>query len=310
MNSFKVFISLFIFIATVSVYITGCSPAETTTGKLAFNNKDWAKAESELAKGLSIDKSDPEAWYMLGFCQVELGKFEDATRSFRTCLSLSNDFGNQIKAYWIEKFNAGIADFNSGTKALGKKDQENANKSFTSAIRNFRGSASIIPDSISSFQLIADSYNYMGETDKALTLYQDILDKSKSKEDAIMIAKIFYAVGIKERQAEKYDKAITIFERVLTIPFIPKDNIYYETSLFNLGFSNYQIAVKMATDGKTKSEYTPYLNETVKYLEQLTGSAKTKELLKDSYEILFNAYDALGNKDKADDALKKKNALQ
>lgn len=310
MKSYKVFISLFVLIIAFSIYIAGCSPAETTTGKLAYNSKDWVKAETELAKGLAIDKNDAEAWYMLGYSQVELQKFSEATKSFKNCLSISQDFSTQIKSFWIDKFNAGISDFNLGTKALGKNDKENANKSFTNAIRNFEAATSIIPDSISCYQLIADAYNYMGETDKALALYQSILDKSKSKEDAIMIAKILYTVGIKERQAEKYDKAISIFEKVLTIQFLPKDNIYYETSLFNLGFANYQIAVKMATDGKTKSEYTPYLNSTIKNLEELTSATKTKELLKDSYEILFNAYDALGMKDKAEDALNKKNALQ
>ncbi len=310
MKSYKVFISLFVLIIAFSIYIAGCSPAETTTGKLAYNSKDWVKAETELAKGLAIDKNDAEAWYMLGYSQIELQKFSEATKSFKSCLSISQDFSTQIKSFWIDKFNAGISDFNLGTKALGKNDKDNANKSFTNAIRNFEAASSIIPDSISTYQLIADAYNYMGETDKALALYQSILDKSKSKEDAIMIAKILYTVGIKERQAEKYDKAISIFEKVLTIQFLPKDNIYYETSLFNLGFANYQIAVKMATDGKTKGEYTPYLNSTIKNLEELTSATKTKELLKDSYEILFNAYDALGMKDKAEDALNKKNALQ
>ncbi|MDD5361624.1 MAG: tetratricopeptide repeat protein [Ignavibacteria bacterium] len=310
MNSFKAFVSLFVLVVTVSIYLAGCSPAETTTGKLAYNNKDWAKAETELTKGLSIDKSDPEAWYMLGFCQIELDKFDEATKSFKTCLSLSSEYGTQIKSFWIDKFNAGISDFNAATKSLGKKDTVSSNRSFNSAIKNFRGASSIIPDSISTFQLIADAYNYMGETEKALSLYQDILDKSKSKEDAGRIARIFYGIGIKERQQEKYDRAAAIFAKVLTIPYLPKDDIYYETSLFNLGFSNYQIAVKMATDGKTKADYTPYLNESVKYLEQLTASSKSKELLKDSYEILFNAYEALGNKEKSEDAQKKKNALQ
>lgn len=310
MKSFNVFISLFVLIIAFSIYVAGCSPAETTTGKLAYNSKDWVKAETELAKGLAIDKNDAEAWYMLGYSQIELQKFSEAAKSFKNCLAISQDFSTQIKSFWIDKFNAGISDFNLGTKALGKNDKENADKSFINAIRNFEAASSIIPDSISSYQLIADAYNYMGETDKALALYQSILDKSKSKEDATMIAKILYTVGIKERQAERYDKAISIFEKVLTIQFLPKDNIYYETSQFNLGFANYQIAVKMATDGKTKAEYSPYLNGAIKYLEDLTTATKTKELLKDSYEILFNAYDALGMKEKAEDALNKKNALQ
>jgi hypothetical protein len=118
-----------------------------------------------------------------------------------------------------------------------------------------------------------------------------------------------YAAGIKARQAEDYTKALSIFQRILTIPYIPKDNVYYESSQFNCGYCNYQMAVKLATDGKTKAEYEPFLNETVKYIESVTSTSKSKELLKDSYEILINAYDALGNDAKKQEAVQKKNAL-
>jgi tetratricopeptide (TPR) repeat protein len=309
MKSLKLFLGLIIFIGAISIYIGGCSPAETTTGKLAYNQKDWEKAVTELSKGLSVDKTDAEAWYMLGYSQTELGKYKDAAVSFKEASTRSADYNNLIKNYWIDKFNGGINEFNSGVKALGKKDTENANAFFKKAANYFIAATGIIPDSISAHQLLADSYNYMGETDKALAIYQNILDKSKSKEDAIQIGKLMYAAGLKSRQAEDYAKALTIFQRVLTIPYIPKDNIYYESSQFNCGYCNYQMAVKLATDGKAKAEYEPYLNETVKYIAELTATSKSKELLKDSYEILINAYDALGNDAKKEEAVQKKAAL-
>ncbi|MCX6156612.1 MAG: tetratricopeptide repeat protein [Ignavibacteriota bacterium] len=309
MKSLKVFLGLIFFIGAISIYLGGCSPAETTTGKLAYGQKDWEKAASELAKGLAVDKTDAEAWYMLGYAQTELGKFTEAAVSFKEASTRSADYGNLIKNYWIDKFNAGINDFNSGVKSLGKKETDNANAYFGKAVKNFTAATGIIPDSIAAHQLLADSYNYMGQTDKALEIYQNILDKSKSKEDAIQIGKLMYAAGIKARQAEDYVKAFSIFKRVLTIPYIPKDNIYYESSQFNCGYCNYQLAVKLATDGKAKAEYEPFLNETVKYIEGVTSTSKSKELLKDSYEILINAYDALGNNAKKEEAVQKKAAL-
>jgi tetratricopeptide (TPR) repeat protein len=309
MKSLKVFLGLFIFIGAISIYLGGCSPAETTTGKLAYQQKDWEKASIELSKGLAVDRNDAEAWYMLGYSQTELGKFTEAAASLKNATSLSADYNNLIKNYWIDKFNGGINEFNSGVKSLSKKDTEGANVYFKSAVKYFTAATGIIPDSISAHQLLADSYNYMGETDKALTIYQNILDKSKSKEDAIQIGKLMYAAGIKARQAEDYTKALSIFQRILTIPYIPKDNVYYESSQFNCGYCNYQMAVKLATDGKTKAEYEPFLNETVKYIESVTSTSKSKELLKDSYEILINAYDALGNDAKKQEAVQKKNAL-
>jgi len=310
MKSLKFLLVVLFVISAMSLYLGGCAPAETTTGKLAYQQKDWEKAEKELTKGVAIDKNDAEAWYMLGYSQVELGKYAEAQKSFKTVLSLSRDYDNLIKNYWIDKYNAGIKDYNDGTKALGKKDTSSSNAYFQRTIKTMNAAIAIMPDSAAAYQLMADSYNYMGQSDKALEIYQSVLDKSKSKEDAIQIARIMYQNGIKARQSEEYEKALGIFNRIIPIPFLPKDNIYYESSLFNIGFANYQIAVKKASDGKGKSEYEPYLKEAVKSIEQVVATSKDKALLKDSYEILYNAYDALGEKAKADDALNKKNALQ
>ncbi len=309
MKSLKVLIVSLILIGGMSFYLGGCSPAETTTGKLAYQQKDWQKAAVELTKGLSIDKTDAEAWYMLGYSQIELGNFKEAAEAFKQASSLSPDYNNLIKNYWIDKYNAGIGEFNSGTKALGKKDTEGANRFFNSAIVYLNAATAIIPDSIAAFQLMADSYNYLGQSEKALGIYESILDKSKSKDDAIQIGKLMYQNGIKLRQAEDYENALAVFKKVVSIPYLPKDNMYYESSLFNCGFSNYQMAVKKATDNKPKSEYEPLLNECVKYMEQVTANSKNKDLLKDTYEILINAYDALGNDAKVKDAQDKKNAL-
>ena len=310
MKSLKVLLVSFILLGAISFYLGGCSPAETTTGKLAYQQKDWEKASKELTKGLAIDKTDAEAWYMLVYSQTELGNFKEAAEAFKQATTLSKDYNNLIKNYWIDKYNAGINDFNNGIKELGKKNTEGANNNFKLAIKSLTAATGIIPDSIAAYQLMADSYNYMGETEKALGIYQSILDKSQSKDDAIQIGKLMYQNGLKLRQAEDYENALLVFQRVVTIPYLPKDNIYYENSLFNCGFANYQMAVKKATDNKPKSKYEPLLKECVKYMEQVTASSKNNDLLKDTYEILVNAYDALGDKAKSDDAQQKKNALQ
>lgn len=302
------FVALGIILLTVSIYFNGCTTAETTTGKLAFQQKDYVKAEKELSKGVITDKADDEAWYMLGFSQIEVGKYDEAKQSFKSALAISNKFGDYIRNYWIDKYNAGINAFNGGTKALGKKDTVTANKNFNDALNSFKAASNIIPDSISSFQMMGDCYTYLGKMDEALKMYTSILDKSKSKADATMIAKILYKSGMSAREGEQWDKALDIFKRVTDIPYLPKDNTYYENSVFNIGFSNYQIATKMATENK--GDYKPYLNEAIKVLEPLAASSKENAILINTYEILYNAYDALGMTEKAQDALKKKQDLQ
>jgi len=40
--------------------------------------------------------------YMLGYSQVEIGKYDDAQKSFKTCLSISDKFAQNIKFYWAK----------------------------------------------------------------------------------------------------------------------------------------------------------------------------------------------------------------
>lgn len=301
-------LSLLSIIIIVATYFFGCTSAELTTGKLAYQQKDFLKAEQELTKGLMIDKSDDEGWYMLGYSQIEIGKYEEAKTSFKTALSISNKYADYIRNYWIDKFNAGINAFNGGTKSLGRKDSVSATRNFTNALFYFKGASCITPDSISAYQMMGDCYSYLGKPDSALLMYTGILDKSKSKADAIMIAKILYMSGMKAREAEQWEKAIEIFTKATEIPYLPKDNTYYENSLFNIGFSHYQIATKLATENK--GDFKPSLSESVKVLEPLTTSSKDNTILVNTYEILYNAYDALGMSEKAQDALKKKQELQ
>ncbi len=306
----KHFFSKFVvsaFIIVISVYFLGCTSAELTTGKLAYQQKDFVKAEAELKKGLQIDKTDAEGWYMLGYSQIELGKFEEAKTSFQTSLSISNKFADYIRNYWIDKYNAGINAFNGGTKSLGRKDSVGATRNFNDALHYFKSCASITPDSIASYQMMGDCYAYLGKSDSALMMYESILGKSKSKEDAIMVARILYQSGMKSREVEQWDKAIEIFKKATEIPYLPKDNTYYENSVFNIGFANYQIATKIAAENK--GDYKPNLKEAVNILEPLVASSKDNAILVNSYEILYNAYDALGMSDKAQDALKKKQEL-
>jgi len=302
------FVALGLILLTVSVYFYGCTTAETTTGKLAYQQKDFVKAEQELSKGVLTDKSDDEAWYMLGYSQIEIGKFEEARTSFKNALAISNKFGDYIRNYWIDKYNAGISAYNSGTKALGKKDSANAFRNFSESLNYFKAASIIIPDSVSSFQMMGDCYSYLGKSDEALKMYSSVLDKSKSKADANGIARILYKAGMSAREKEDWTKAIEIFTKVTEIPYLPKDNTYYENSVFNIGFSNYQIASKIATENK--GDFKPYLNEVIKVLEPLAASSKDNAILKNTYEILYNAYDALSMTDKAQDALKKKQELE
>lgn len=296
--------------AVVAFFMTliGCSSPELTTGKLAFNNKDFEKAEQELKKGLEIDKQDPEGWYMLAVSQIELKKYDDAKVSFENSHKLSDAYDMNRLSYWGLKVNSSINYYKSGIDGLRKNDTTLANPNLRKAVDEAKASIAILPDSLESYRILGDSYFYLKDYDNAIANYGYAYNKSHDSKDAIDLAKSYYDKGLTYRQQDKFEEALVWFKKAVELPELPKDNDYYKFSAFNVGIANYQIASKMATDGKT--DYKPYLETAVKYLEPLTTMANTdKTFLKDVYEFLINAYDALGNETKKVEATDKRNSL-
>lgn len=292
-----------------AVYYLGCASAESTTGKLAFAQKDFVKAEVELKKGLAIDKTDDEGWYMLGYSQIELGKFDDARNSFQQSLAISKNYADRINLFWIEKYNAGANQFQNGINAEGRNDKSGATTSFQNALRLFEAATAIIPDSLKGMSAMAESYLALGQNERALDLLSVIADKSKSPKDAERIAKIIFESGLSMMQTNNYPEAASTFKKVMTIPSLPKDDPYYETSAYNTGLALAKLGEDMRTKDET-SNYKEKYSEALIYLEPLTVNLKKKDLEPQIYELLVSVYANLGMTDKAQDALKKKDELK
>ncbi len=300
-------LALLIFSGTV--YYSGCASAESTTGKLAFQQQDYKKAEVELKKGLQVDQNDDEGWYMLGYSQIELGKYDEARQSFKKCLSIDSTFGGQIKSYWVEKYNAGALEFQSGLDLENKNDSANSRSYYQNALKNFEASAAIIPDSLKSMSAIGQTYLALGENDKALNILNEIAAKSKNPYDAERVAKVLFESGLTLMQANNYPPAIATFKKIISLPSLPKNNPYYETSTFNIGLALAKTGEDMVIKDEN-SNYKEKFTESLSYLEPIANNSKNNDLVYKSYDILIKVYSYLGMNDKAEDALSKKDSLK
>jgi len=345
-----VIISLFLIICTA--YISGCTSAESTTGKLAFIQKDYEKAERELLKGLKIDKNDDEGWYMLGYSQIELGKYKEATKAFQTSLSISKSYADRIVSYWITKYNAGAQNFQSGIEAEKKQDSVKASMNYNNALNFFLASSYIIPDSLKSYKAIGECYLALGKKDEAMKVFEDILSKSKSKEDAIKVAAIIFDAGLsmlsysssmdreiislyekldaatsddekekikkaitnlKEKAISSFENAAVTFNKVINIELLPKNSTYYETSAYNFALSKAKIGEKVYSKNPDGKDHHPIFEEALVVLEPLALSIdkeKNIDLKIQSYELLVAVYANLGQNEKAQDSLNKKEELE
>lgn len=303
--------SLFLILVSCTYFsFNGCSSAESTTGKLAFQNKDYVKAEAELKKGLQVDKNDDEGWYMLGVSQVELGKYEEAGESFKRSLAISKNYADEIQAYWIEKFNAGATAFQQGINSESKKDSINAMKNFERALNFFMASTYIIPDSLKSLKAVGESYMALNQTDKAMEVFNVILSKSKSKDDAERVARVLYDVGMNLFQMKNYTSAAETFKKIVDMEYLPKNSVYYETSAYNYALAKAKMG-EMEREANSKSEnYKTHFRDALVYLEPLSVSLNTKTLEIQIWDLLVAVYANLGETKKAEDALLKKQSLE
>ncbi|MFZ1323482.1 MAG: tetratricopeptide repeat protein [Ignavibacteria bacterium] len=308
-NKLSLFVLPLIFVLALgAIYFQGCSSAQSTTGKLAFAQQDYLKAEAELKKGLEIDKGDAEGWYMLGYSQVENGNYADAQKSFAQSLTISNAFSSSIQSFWVDKFNAGAKEFKNGIDAEEKKNMDGAKTFYNNALRNFEASSVIFPDSLKSYSAMGETYLALGNSEKALEIFNDLAAKSTNKEDAERVAKILFDSGLNMMSLNNYKAASETFKKVLAIPNLPKTDEYYETSAYNNGLA----LAKMGEDARVKDEngnYKEYFNEALLSLEPLTYSLSKKDLEKQVYELLVSVYANLGRTEDAQNALNKKNAI-
>ena len=324
-------------IITLTIYFVGCiSSQETATGKLAFQQEQYERAEEQLTKGLETDKDDQEAWYMLGFSRIELGKYEKATMAFEKA---RGEFGDKILRYWGLKFNLAINAYNDGVKSKAKGDPFDVySRSLHTAVNDFHAAACIIPDSIISVQLMGETFALLGISDSAMYAFNNVIDKPKSSVDAESMAKSLYHIGLDYIQDEDYTAAYNINSSILKINGLLKTSKYYEVGLLNSGLCKYFMGVtvftsktlldslngmlKTETDTKklekinkrisnineisSNGDMKKYFKESLDYLEPLANVSKDKKVLNDTYDILITIYDTLGDTAKRDETSNKK----
>ncbi len=305
MKSIKIYSAfLSLIIVCGFLYFSGCTSAESTTGKLAFNQKDYPKAEIELKKGLSIDKNDAEGWYMLGYSQVEDGHYDDSKESFANAKRLSPEYGDKILSYWIDKYNSGAKSFSDGAK-------NKSVDSYKQALKYFQAASNILPDSVKGTEALGRTYFALGEKDKALEIFQSVIAKTNSKESAIRVAGILFDEGSALLTLKKNDDAAATFQKILNISALPKDDQYYEVSAYNYGLAKVKSAEELKIANSDDPKIKGYYTDALTVIEPLSQTnINNQEIKPRVWDLLVVLYGNTGQTDKATDAYKKAEELK
>jgi len=267
-----------------SLYI-GCSSAEQTTAKLAYQNGDYAKAEIEFAKETQQNPANEEAWFYLGLSRAQLNKVDASKEAFDRYRSIGkNSFRSDLVSAWGTKYDDGYQKF---TVAEGQKDKDltNAMKNYQAALTDFQIALAMLPDSI----VVAKNITVVNDRMNAYTI-KPIIDK-----------------GVAYETDKNYDAAIGEYKKALAM--VSKGNSNYEVVIYDLGVAYLKQGEGMRTANPDDPAFKDKYQSALPYLEELATSKDTKNQLL-AYELLVQVYGNLGMNDKALDAISKRDALK
>lgn len=291
MRPFLLKSALVLLLGTFAVfYIEGCSSAEQTTGKIAYAQGDFEKAEKEFDLETKQNPNNVEAWFYLAMSRFELNKLElaaDAMKQYRK-LKKDDSYHSDIVKMWGEKYDKGY-------RAVEKAKQSASDtalqfKLFREAIDDFKAALILLPDS-DFVQKNIDVINNRIATIKV----KPMIDK-----------------GADLIQNEKYDEAIVFLKQAENMG-LEKDNAVYDIINYNMGLAyvkwGEEIREKNKDTNPNDTTYKEKFRASLPYLIELKDSKDSGNKLS-AYKLLVPAYAFLGMTDEASEALKIRDQLQ
>ncbi len=158
-------------------------------GLTYFVNNDYSKSLEHFNKAENIDKNFAAAYNMKGYCEMRLGKMNDAELSFMKYISLVPNKPNPYDSY---------AEY---LMKIGKYDE---------SIENYKKALDKDPEFISSWAGIGDNYVFKGNYETARDQYQKYFDKASRINDKLYA---LYLNAVSYVHEGKINHALEIFDK-------------------------------------------------------------------------------------------------
>lgn len=285
MRSVKV-LSVFLLLFAVVFYFGGCSTAEQTTAKLAYNQGDYKKAEEEFTKETNNNPTNEEAWFYLAMSRAQLGKaagVKDAMDKYRGIGK--NSFRTELTEAWGTMYDRGYKQYEDGEKLAKTGNDKDAVNKFTEALNNFEIALALLPDSA----FVKDNIAALNGRINTI-LVKPTIDK-----------------GVELEKNGDFAGAISEYNNGLSK--VTKGSGAYEVIIYNISLANLKWGEKLRETNPDDPSYKDKYKAALPYLEELTSSKDADNKL-NAYELLIQVYANLGENDKAQDAIKMRDQLK
>lgn len=285
MRSVKV-LSVFLILSAVLFYFGGCSTAEQTTAKLAYQQGDYKKAEEEFMKETKNNPTNEEAWFYLAMSRAQQNKSDGVKEAIDQYRKLGkNTFATELTEAWGTMYDRGYKQYEDGEKLAKTGKDTEAVKKFQDALVNFDIAYALQPDSA----FVKDNVSALNGRINTI-LVKPTIDK-----------------GVELEKNGDFGGAISEYNNGLTK--VSKGSGAYEVIIYNISLANLKWGEKLREANPDDASYKDKYNAALPYLEELTSS-KDKDNKLNAYELLIQVYANLGMNDKAQDAIKMRDQLK
>jgi len=267
-------------------YFGGCSSAEQTTAKLAYNQGDYKKAEIEFLKETNNNPTNEEAWFFLAMSRAQLSKAEGVREAMTKYTSIGkNTFRLELTEAWGTMYDRAYKQYEDGEKLAKTGSDKDAVNKFTEALNNFEIAYALLPDSA----FVKDNIAALNGRINTI-LVKPTIDK-----------------GVELEKNGDFGGAISEYNTGLSK--VTKGSGAYEVIIYNISLANLKWGEKLREANPDDASYKDKYNAALPYLEELTSSTDKDNKL-NAYELLIQVYANLGQNDKAQDAIKMRDQLK
>jgi tetratricopeptide (TPR) repeat protein len=281
----KVYKLLSLLIPLITIIILfGCSSAEQTTGKLAFQKKDYEKAEQEFEKEVQQNASNEEAWFYLAMSRILLNKLEKGDEALKQYRKIGkHTYDQDILVLWGTKYNEAFDYFE---KARQSTDTSKMIPLYNKSLDIFKACLILEPDSL----IVQKNIDVI--SNKIITI------KAKPKIDK----------GAELINEGKYSEALELLKDALAAG-ITKESPAYEVLSYNIALSYLKWGENLRVTNPDNPVYLEKYKEALPFLEAIKDS-KDKATKLQVYELLIQCYGNLNMTQEALDAIKIRDQLK
>ncbi len=299
-------------VGLVALFLYSCSASNPNleSAKLNLEHKDYQKALTSIDKALAQDSTDADAYYYRGYIYQKMADNEtDVAQKTDDYKKMNQNYDEAKRLYqklgktdskemtlmrmstvnmWTQEHNAAVhLAANDSTRNAGDLDK---------AVDHLQNAIAIAPDSLISYEVLAEVYNMQGKTDQAEGVLEKALQKSSTPpvNDYLRLAQFY-------QNNKKFDKAVMVLKKAKSdYP----DDVKITQSLANTYLAmnddkNAIAAVKSLIDSDSSNVQYHLVYGTELYKMAMTMN----DTLTDRYDRIFNMQqEEKQNNNKADQA--------